>query len=333
MSIYTGLWVVSNVQEDTLPKVACELLGKVKTLGEEHGEKVVAVLLGVGIKKAIFTAYQYGAEEVVFVDDSKLKQYDANSYALVLEKLIEKYKPSSLIFGADSFGRDLAPRIGVKLETGISADCIDIDIQEVDGTKLLVQKKPYLNGGAVADILCKEKRPQIATVKPGIIPLIEPDLSAKGTAIMEKISIDESGILTNVLETVGKCCCAKDIREAKVVISGGRGFKKKEDFEKLHELADLMGGVVGATRPLVQDEWIEKDYQIGQSGKVISPDLYLCFGVSGAVMHTCGVVNPKKVIAVNNDPKAPIFSIADYGIVADCKSVLNELIKELKGRA
>ena len=329
MSKDTGLWVVAHSKCDKLPKVVFELIGKARELGDKVNEKVIAIILGSGLDTCIHHCFQYGADDIIYVDEENLRDYDANSHANVLEMLVKKYRPAVMLFGADSIGRDLAPRIAVRLETGISADCVDLDMQEIDGRTLLIQKKPYLNGEVIVDILCKEKRPQIATVKPGIIPVKEAGPSKAGHALRERCQVDDVNLLTKVLKFTPAIACSSDICQAQIVVAGGRGFQEKKEFQKLYELAELLGGVVGSTRPLVQDGWLTEDCQIGQSGRCISPKLYIAFGISGSAMHTCGVVKPGTVIAINEDPDAPIFSIADYGVVGDCNKILSELIENL----
>lgn len=330
MKNYTGIWIVAHGNKDKVPTVTFELTGKARELADKFDEKVTAVIIGKDLNHSLKEPFFYGADEVIYVDEENLEEYDANSYANVLEKLINKYKPASVLFGADSIGRDLAPRIGVRLETGISADCIDLDMDYVNGKKLLLQKKPFLNGDVIVDILCEEKRPQISTVKPGMIPIGEPKKVKIGNIIRERMVVNTNEVFTRVIRSIDKNVSIKSIQDAEVIIAGGRGFKEKKDFDELHELADLLGGVVGATRPLVQEGWISETCQIGQSGKVVSPKLYIAFGISGAAQHTCGIVNPGTFIAVNSNPDAPIFNVADYGIVGDSKQVLRNLINILK---
>ncbi len=330
MTIDSGIWVVAHSFEDELPQVTFELIGKAVELGKKSGEKVTVVIIGSGLKKSLEEPFYYGADEVIGVDQEELKHYDGNSYANVLEELIKKYRPSSVLFGADSVGRELAPRIGVRLETGIAADCIDLDMGVIDEKNLLLQKKPYLNGEVIVDILCKEKRPQIATVKGGMIPLKEANTGRTGTIIREKIKVSEEDILSKIIKTIPKSTDTLDISKAEIIVAGGRGFKSKEDFERLYELAELLGGVVGATRPLVQNGWIGEEFQIGLSGKVISPKLYMAFGISGAAEHTSGIVNAGTTIAVNTDSDAAIFGKANYGIIGDAKQTLENIIVALK---
>lgn len=332
MTIDRGIWVVAHGNKDEIPQVVFELVGKAKELGREFDEKVTTVILGFGLDKCLKKPFQYGSDEVIYVDEENLKDYDANSYTNVLEKLIKKYKPASVLFGADSLGRDLAPRVGVRLETGISADCIDLDMGYRDGKKLLFQKKPFLNGKVIVDILCEERRPQIATVKPGMIPIKDRGKSKTGKMIREKIDVGIDEIFTKIIKTIDREESTKSITEAEIIIAGGRGFKEKKDFDELHELARILGGVVGATRPLVQEGWISETCQIGQSGKVVSPKLYIAFGISGAAQHTCGVIEPEMFIAINSNPDAPIFDVADYGIVGDSKEILRNLINVLQSK-
>lgn len=330
MTIYTGIWVVAHSYEDQVAQVTFELMRKAKELGSKSKEKVTAIIIGSGLEKSLQEPFYYGADEVIAVDQEILKYYDANIYANVLEQLIKKYQPSSILFGADSIGRELAPRIGVRLETGIAADCIDLDMDTEDGINLLLQKKPYLNGQVVVDILCKEKRPQIATIKPGLLPIKVPDISKSGTIIYEEAEVYKDDIFSKIIKIIPKSTNMNDISKADIVVAGGRAFKSREDFDKLYELAELLGGIVGASRPLVQEGWIGEECQIGQSGRIISPKLYISFGISGAAQHTCGLINPGIFIAVNSDPNAAIFSAANYGVVGDANQILDSLISALK---
>lgn len=330
MSIDKGIWIVSYCKQGQLPQSAYELISKAIKLGNNFNEYVTAVLLGSGLDKLIELPFKYGANRVIYVDEKELKDYDANIFSKVLEMLIKKYEPGSVLFSADSIGSDLAPRIGTKLETGISADCIDLDMKNINGSNLLIQKKTYLNGDVIVDILCKHKRPQIATVKPGILPIFQLECYKIGNIIRESIMLSSKDIFSKILSHAPKISCPNNISKAQVIIAGGRGFRTKHDFDKLYELADLINGVVGATRPLVQQGWISENYQIGQSGQVISPKLYMAFGISGTAQHTCGIVRPGVIIAVNSDPKAPIFNIANYGVVGDSNQVLQGLINVLR---
>ncbi|MBS7528577.1 electron transfer flavoprotein subunit alpha/FixB family protein [Fusibacter paucivorans] len=323
-----GIWIVASHFNGQFTDVTYELIGKASELGKAHNETVTAVVIGSDLKAEAL--YHYGADQVIYAADPIFADFDSNSYAIELEKMMREYKPLAVVFGADDFGRDIAPRLATKLETGLSADCIDLEIKEENGKKLLIQKKPYLNGGIIVDIVCDKRNPQLATVRPGMLMCPTPDEKQSGEVIKWQCSPKAAELLTRIEAVMQKNNLSKDIQKSEIIIAGGRGFKKKEDFEKLYVLADLLGGVVGATRPLVTEGWIDESFQIGQSGKVVSPKLYIGLGISGAAQHCCGVKNTQLFIAVNSDANAPIFQYADYGYVGDCKSFLDELISCLK---
>jgi len=324
---YKGIWVFAEQRDGKIQEVALELIGKARELADAKNDTVTALLLGRNIRELADELIYYGADTVVIVEDEKLENYQTNAYADAITQIIEKHKPSILLFGATSTGRDLAPRLATRIKTGLSADCIDL---EIDNDGVLIQTKPSYGGNIMVEIMCPNHRPQMATVRPKVLKTPEKDSTRKGEKITEQVEINPLNILTTVVERLKDKTAAEKIEEAEVVVAGGRGMQTKENFDKLYELAEVLGGMVGATRPPVNEGWISEDRQIGQSGKTIAPKLYIACGISGAVQHTVGMENAEVVIAINKDPNAPIFNFADYGIVGDCQKIVPVLIKKFK---
>jgi electron transfer flavoprotein alpha subunit len=325
--LYKGIWVFAEQRDGRIQEVVLELVGKGRELADIKDEKVTALLLGKDVENLADELIYYGADTVVIVEDDKLAAYQTNAYTDALTQIITKHKPSILLFGATTIGRDLAPRLATRLKTGLSADCIDL---EIDNDGVLVQTKPSFGGNIMVEIMCPYHRPQMATVRPKVLKTPEKDLTRKGEKITEKVEINPLNILTAVAERLKDKTAAERIEDAEVVVAGGRGMQTKENFDKLYELAEVLGGMVGATRPPVNEGWISEDRQIGQSGKTIAPKLYIACGISGAVQHTVGMENAEVVIAINKDPHAPIFNFADYGIVGDCQKIVPILIEKFK---
>ncbi len=324
---YEGIWVFAEQREGKIQEVALELIGKARELADVKDDTVSALLLGKDIKGLADDLVQYGADQVIVVENDQLDNYQTNPYTDVLTQLVRKFKPSILLLGATSIGRDLAPRLATRLKTGLSADCIDL---EIDSEGILIQTKPSFGGNIMVEIMCPNYRPQMATVRPKVLGTPEKDPGRKGQVIVEHVQIDPDNILTAIIEKVKDTTVAEKIEDAEIVIAGGRGMQSKENFDKLYQLAEVIGGKVGATRPPVNEGWISEDRQIGQSGKTIAPRLYIACGISGAVQHTVGMENSGTVIAINKDPRAPIFNFADYGIVGDCKKIIPILTEKLK---
>ncbi|MCI5726334.1 MAG: electron transfer flavoprotein subunit alpha/FixB family protein [Clostridium sp.] len=324
---YKGVWVFAEQREGQLQKVSLELLGEGRRVADKLGVKLTALLLGNNIEGLANTLAAHGADEVLVADDKNLEHYTTDAYTKVICDLVNEKKPGILFVGATFIGRDLGPRIAARLSTGLTADCTSIDVEVETGG--LLATRPAFGGNLMATIACPEHRPQMATVRPGVFTKVESDPSK---CKIEKVSVNlaDSDIRTKVIETVKTAKDIIDISEAKIIVSGGRGVGSKENFGMLQELADVLGGVVAGSRAAVEKGWIENAYQVGQTGKTVKPSIYIACGISGAIQHVAGMQDSDMIIAINKDETAPIFQVADYGIVGDVKKVLPELIAQVK---
>ncbi len=331
---YSGVWVFAEQHGNVCRPTGPELLGKARELADELGEELCAVILGDDVEDLCDELAAYGAEKVYMVQDEKLSNYNTEAYTTALISLISKYKPSVFIMGATHLGRDLAPSVAGHLGLGLTADCTGLSITEVEGCKVLLQTRPAFGGNVMADIICPNTRPQMATVRPHVMQPLEPDHDRKAEIIEEKVKIASDSIKTEILEIMEPEETGEiSVEEADVVITGGRGVGGDEGFDRLRELAKLLGGTVGCSRPIVEDDIMPKSHQVGQSGKTISPELDIVCGVSGAVQHRVGIRGSKYIIAINKDPKAPIFEMADFGIVGDINKIVPLLIERLKEKS
>jgi len=332
LSQYDGVWVFAEQQNGELKATGPQLLGKGKDLADELGEELCAVLIGNDVKNLSEELGAYGAEKVYIVDDEIFDNYSTEAYTTALTSLISEYKPNILLYGATHLGRDLAPSVAGRTGLGLTADCTDLNIEEVEDRKVLLQTRPAFGGNVMADIVCPDSRPQMATVRPHVMSPIEPDRDREFEVIEEKIRVKEEAISTEVIEVMRPEGREEiPIEEADVVVCGGRGVgTSEEDFELLRELANLLDGTVGCSRPIVEEDVMPKSRQVGQSGKTISPKLYIVCGVSGAIQHKVGIKDSDYIIAVNKNPDAAIFDVADFGIVGDLNEVLPIMIKKLE---
>jgi len=321
------VWVFAEQRNGKITRVVFELLGKARDLSGKLNVKVGAVLVcekGVDLPKELIA---YGADKVYLIEDTLLNNFKTDLYTKVISDLIKKENPQIVMYGATNIGRDLAPRIAQRITTGLTADCTGLDIDE---DNLLVQTRPAFGGNIMAMIKCPKHKPQMSTVRPGIFKMLEKDSKRKGELINVEARISERDSVTRVLEIVKSKKKTVNLEEAQIIISGGRGLCDKKNFKLLEELASLIGAEVGASRAVVDAGWIAKDHQVGQTGKTVRPKAYMACGISGAIQHRAGMQNSDIIIAINKDPNAMIFSIADYGIVADVKEFLPALINELK---
>jgi len=317
-------------------KSTLELLGKGRKLADKIKVALSAVLIGYKVESLAHELISYGADKVYLAEHEKLKNYTTMPYAKVLADLIRKEKPEIVLFAADTTGRDLAPRIAARLETGLTADCTDLDIgdyeDKVSGRKyenVLFQIRPAFGGDIMATIVNPEHRPQMATVRPGTFETLERNSNRIGEIIPYKVKLEDTDFMAEVLEVVRKEKVI-NLEDAKIIVSGGRGVGSAEGFKLIKELADLLGAEVGASRGAVDAGWISYSHQIGLTGQTVKPNIYIACGISGAIQHLIGMKNSKKIIAINKDPKAPIFDVADYGIVGDLFEVIPKLIERLK---
>ena len=327
-SNYKHVYVFAEQRDGQIQPVALELLGKARDLADVLEEKVVAVLLGSNIKDKAKDLIAYGADEVVVMDNPLLKDYITEEYSQAIYQLIEAFRPSIFLFGATTIGRDLGPRLSARLETGLTADCTKLEISE--DTKELMMTRPAFGGNLMATIMCTEHRPQMSTVRPGVMQKRDRDDSRQGTVIPFEPKIDTTKIKVKLIENVKEDKGTVDITEAKILVSGGRGVGNAAGFEKLQELADVLDAQVSSSRAMVDAGIMPHDRQVGQTGKTVRPDLYIACGISGAIQHLAGMEESDFIIAINKDKFAPIFKVADIGIVGDVNKVVPLLTERLK---
>ena len=325
---YKGIWVFAEQQNGKLNGTVLELLAKSQELKEHTGEEISAVLLGKNVSHLTDTLFAYGADKVILVENDALENYSARPYEAALTQVAEKYKPSIILYGATSLGRDLAPRLMVSLNTGLTADAIDLGF---DRDEVFYQTTPAYGGSILAHIVILEARPQMATVRPMMFEPIEPRVGAKGEIITETVTV-EADPDYEVLETAPKQDTGDSIEGAQVVVAGGRGIKEEADLAALKELAELLGGKLAASRPLVDNGWLPHEKQIGQSGAAIKPKYIFNIAISGSVQYQVGMQNSGCIISINHTKGAPIFDISHYGAVADYRSVVPALVEEIKRR-
>ena len=323
------LWVFVETNEDgTAKNVGLELLTPGKDMAAKQGGALVAVVIGSKVDEAVKAASEHGADKVIVVDGPEYASYTTDAYAIALCTLVEKYGPTSMLIGATNNGRDLGPRVSCRLKTGLTADCTGLDIDEESGN--VAWTRPAFGGNLMATILCPDHRPQIGTVRPGVFKKSDAG-EAKAEVIKEDIHVDAKDIRTQVLELIKEADGENvDLEGADIIVSGGRGVGGPEGFEPVKALADVLGGVVGAFRAAVDAGWIAHAHQVGQTGKTAGPKLYIACGISGAIQHVAGMSGSDCIIAINKDPEAPIFDIADYGVVGNLFEVLPVLTEEIK---
>jgi len=327
MTEYKGVMTFCEAKEGKLASIATELLGGGRKLADDLGQELSTVLVGSGISSLAKEAIAFGADKVYMVDDPLLQDYQTDSYVLVMKKVVEQVTPQILLLGQTSIGRDLAPRLAFRLNTAASLGCLELAIDPE--SKLLLQTKPVYGGNAQAVFVC-ESFPQIATVRPKAMAPLEPDQSRKGEVITIDAGLDPSAIRTKVLEKVPEEVEGIKLEDAEVVVSGGRGIGGAEGFEQLEELARMLKGAVGATRPPCDNDWVPAGAQIGLTGKIVTPDLYIAVALSGSSQHMSGCSGAKTIVAINKDPEANIFREARFGVVGDWKKVLPTFTDKLK---
>lgn len=324
------LWVFIEVNEDGNAKnVGLELLNPGKYLAEKQGGKLVAVVIGCKLENAVKEAVSYGAEQVIVIDSEEYRHYTTEAYTHAVYELVTKYKPSTMLIGATNQGRDMAPRLACRLKTGLTADCTALDFDEESGN--IAWTRPAFGGNLMATIFCPNHRPQLGTVRPGVFKKTEKNEGNTAEIIKEDISYDVRQLKVRIVEVLKEINDNNvELESAEVIVSGGRGIGGAEGFAPLKELADTLGGVVGASRAAVDSGWIGHVHQVGQTGKTVGPKLYIACGISGAIQHTAGITGSDIIVAINKDPDAPIFRIADYGIIGDLREVVPLLTKMIK---
>ena len=326
---YRGIAVFIEEREGRPARVSLELLGKGRSLAEKLGTDVIAILIGKGIIEGGEELISYGADEVVIADDPVARDYRTEVYTRITTDWVLERKPEILLMGATWIGRDLAPRVAARLKTGCTSDCTELNIDQETG--LMLVSKPFWGRDVMADIICPNQRPQIATVRPGVMELLPPDATRRGRLVQAKIQVREEDVNVEVLDTVSSRPDGVILEEAEKIVAVGAGVDSQAGFEMLKELAGLLGAEMGATSLPVDAGWVSDDRKIGQTGKTVRPHLYIACGISGAIQHTVGMANSGLIIAINKDPKAEIFDFADYGIVDDLYKIVPMLIEELKG--
>ncbi len=326
-SDYKNIFVFAEQRDGVIQSVALELLGKAHELAGILNEKVVAVLLGENINKHAQMLIEFGADEVVCIDEPELKDYLTEQYAQAICQVVDKFKPSILMIGATTIGRDLGPRVAARLTTGLTADCTRLEISE-EGE--LMMTRPAFGGNLMATIMCTNHRPQMSTVRPGVMQKMERDTNRNGEVINFKPQFDKSKFLVRMVENVKVDKGKVDITDAKILVSGGRGVGNKEGFEKLQKLAEVFPNAeVSSSRAMVDAGIIAHDRQVGQTGKTVRPDIYFALGISGAIQHLAGMEESDFIVAVNKDKFAPIFTVSDIGIVGDVNKIIPLLTSRL----
>jgi electron transfer flavoprotein alpha subunit len=324
-----GVWVFAEQKDGNLNRVSLELLGKARELGDILGQDVSALLLGSQVSELSKDLFNFGADTVYLAQHKGLKDYRTLAYAKVIGELVKKYKPNILLMGATHNGRDLAPRVARRVGSGLTADCTELTIDQ-DG--ILLQTRPAFGGNVMATIVNRYSRPQMATVRPGVMePLTK--TARKGEVIRYRVSLKEEEIQTKILEIIKEKRKSVNLAEAKVIVAGGRGVGDADGFRVIERLASALKGEVAGTRVAVEEGWIPLDRQVGQTGQSVRPEIYIACGISGAIQHRAGMMNSRYIIAINKDPRAPIFQVADWGIAGDLQKVIPEMIKQLKVRA
>lgn len=327
VSLYKGVWVFAEQRDGNLLNVAIELVGEGRKIADALEVPLTAVLLGDNVDDLAEKLVKYGADEVLYANHELLNVYTTDGYTKVIYDLIKERKPEIMLIGATNIGRDLGPRISARVHTGLTADCtkLDVDLEN----RRLMQTRPAFGGNLMATIICPDHRPQMSTVRPGVMEKAKYDNSREGNIVKFTPDLKDEDIRAKVIEVVKGGKAEVQLEEAKIIVSGGRGLGNPEGFKLLDDLAKKLGGVVGASRATVDAGWIEHSHQVGQTGKTVRPSLYIACGISGAIQHLAGMQESKVIIAINKDADAPIFKIADYGIVGDVYEILPELIEAL----
>ncbi len=322
----SGVWVFAETRDGKIIKVVSEMLNASKDIGAKLGEDVGAVLLGSGIESLANELAGMGAKKVYLTDDPKLETYNPDAYAKVVVEMVKQNEPSVLLFGNSAVGKDLGPAVAAKLGVGMCSDCTGI---EIDGENRLVFTRPVYAGKAITTVVCNAK-PQMATIRPNVLSPGEPDAGASADVEKVAVAIEDADIRTVVREVVKSAGGKVELTEADIIVSGGRGMKGPENYAMIEKLADVLGAAVGASRAAVDAGWRDHHDQVGQTGKVVNPTLYIACGISGAIQHLAGMKTSKVIVAVNKDADAPIFKIANYGIVGDLFKVVPVLTEEFK---
>ena len=323
-----NLWVFIETDDNGAAKnVGLELLNPGRELADKQGGKLVGVVIGKSVDAAVAAAGEYGADEVIVVEGDEYAHYTTDAYTTAMCELVEKYGPTTILIGATNNGRDLGPRMACRLKTGLTADCTALDVDDESGN--MAWTRPAFGGNLMATILCPDHRPQLGTVRPGVFKKAEPVAGRTAEVVREEIHVAAEAIRTELLEVISEAAGELvDLEGAEIIVSGGRGVNG--DFTLVRELAEVLGATVGASRAAVDAGWIGHAHQVGQTGKTVGPKIYIACGISGAIQHVAGMSSSGCIIAINKDPDAPIFGVADYGVVGDLNVVLPILTAKIK---
>ncbi|HFK2998592.1 electron transfer flavoprotein subunit alpha [Clostridioides difficile] len=324
---YNGVWVIGEQREGKINPVTIELIGEGRKLADQLGKELAVVIAGYEVEKEVKELLHYSVDKVYYINDPLLKDFTTDGYSISIANLIERKKPEVVLVGATSIGRDIAPRIAGKVGTGLTADCTKLEIDSTDNK--LLQTRPAFGGNLMATIVCPKNRPQMSTVRPGVMAKAVRNESETGILEVVTPELTEKMIRTRLVEVLPQEKKSVNLTDARIIVSGGRGLKRAEGFELIKELADKLGAEVGASRAAVDSGWIEHSHQVGQTGTTVRPELYIACGISGAIQHLAGMSDSKYIVAINKDAKAPIFSICDYGIVGDLYEIIPEMIESL----
>lgn len=324
---FKNIWVYIESADGSAKKIGLEILTPAKELAAKTGEKVVAIAIGGNVEGVAKEAIASGADEAIVVESAEYANYGTDAYTYAITSLVEKYKPSAILFGATQDGRDFAPRAAAKLNTGCVADCIGLSLDE---GKNIVWTCPSYGGNIYTDLMVDEARPQMGTIRSSTFKKGEADTSRSGEIVKETISFVNDTLKAKVVEAVKEISEAVNLEEAEIIVAGGRGMGSEENFKLVRDFAELMGGVVGATRAPIEAGWISRAHQIGQSGKSVAPKLYIACGISGATQHVAGISGCDYIVAINKDEEASIFDIANVGIVGNVMDVIPAMMEEIK---
>ena len=339
---YKGVYIYAQQVDNEISSIAFELIGKAKELAADLGTDVTAVLLGHNVGNLVDSLAEYGADRVIVVDDPELETYRTEPYAHALASVINEYKPDIMLVGATAIGRDLGPTVSARVKTGLTADCTVLEIgdfpltvpegkEDTQKHGQLLMTRPAFGGNTIATIACPDNRPQMATVRPGVMQKLPKEAGRAAEVIEFNPTLEENNRYVEIMDIVKAVGNVENIMDAKVLVSGGRGVGSAENFEMLRDLASCFkGGMVSCSRAAVENGWLAQDYQVGQTGKTVRPQIYFAIGISGAIQHVAGMEESDLIIAINKDEDAPIFDVADYGLVGDLKKIVPQLTAALK---
>lgn len=335
---YKGVYIFAQQVDNEISTISLELLGKAKDLAADLDEKVTAILVGYQVKNLADKLAEYGADKVIVVDDPELKDYRTEPYAHAIASVVNKFKPEILLVGATAIGRDLGPRVSARVHTGLTADCTQLEIGNfpliaIEGQeqrhKQLLMTRPAFGGNTIATIACPDYRPQMATVRPGVMQKKAPVAGAKADVEEFNPGFTKNDCYTEIVKIVKEVSDVANIADAKILVSGGRGVGSAENFKILDDLAEVLHGTVSCSRAVVDSGWKPKDLQVGQTGQTVRPHVYFAIGISGAIQHVAGMEESDIIIAINKDENAPIFDVADYGVVGDLNKIVPVLTKKI----